>query len=101
MSFKKIKNFQSQAKKSQGDTLLTYELYVDDQTWDIYVKIDNESSGSVNTNLFLVKEYYDLRDSKKSLNSVNVYDIDTGIQKLVDDNNNGSFLKSVLKELFD
>lgn len=98
MGIKKL-DYVGSAKKLKGDGLLKYCLWIDDKG-SLYVQlIENEKAGTYSDIIFSVSKYLPIRNSNQEINVSEGYD--TKAQKIVSrpNNNNGAFLKAVLKTL--
>jgi hypothetical protein len=100
---KSIEGFRGNAKKSNGDGQIVYELWVDEQG-ELFVRfndndVDTDRPGTFSSILYPVKEYADKRNSKESIGHPTGIDMMTGQAVTPSDNNNGSFLKAVLRDL--
>ena len=60
----------------------------------------NQNTGTFSNLAFSVSEYKDKRFQYAPLGKLDGYDINTGRSDTVTDNNNGAFLKAVLRHLF-
>ena len=96
---KKIESYTCFAPKLSGAGKIEYCLWVD-MTGNLYTQIiGNEASGTFSKYLFSVSKYESERTSIKALGSLEAYNIESEKIEVVDDNNNGAFLKAVLVNL--
>lgn len=99
---KKIEGFRGRAKKISGVGCIVYELWVNFRG-DLFVKlIDNELNtsrpGTHSAVFYSVGQFADRRDSTESIgNPVGIDEM--GVVQTRSDNNNGAFLKAVLRDL--
>jgi len=98
---KKIVSYIGVAPKLSGIGSIEYCLWIDEQG-RLYVQfVKNEASGTFSNFAFSVSKYESLRDSEKPLNQLEGHDVESGVCKMTDDNNNGAFLKAALRHLLD
>lgn len=96
---KKIENFVILAPKLNSAGSIKYCLWVD-ETGNLYVQmIENEGSGTFSNHLFSVSKYQSKRRNAKALGSLEAFNIENNTVENVNDNNNGAFLKAVLRHL--
>ena len=96
---KKIEGCEFSAPKLSKTGSIKYCLWVNFEG-SLYVQmIENEASGTFSEYLFSVAKYQSERTSTKALGSIEAYNIESGKSEIVDDNNNGGFLKAVLVHL--
>lgn len=98
---RKIVSYIGIAPKLVGNGSIKYCLWIDEQG-KLYVQfVENEASGTFSNFAFSVAEYESSRDKRIPLNPLEGHDVESGKSKIIDDNNNGAFLKAVLRHLFD
>ena len=100
---KQIANYFANAEKISGNGTIKYCLWVDD-TGKLYVQFaENEanatSSGTFTSLLFSVTEYASIRDCNLDIGHPKGLDASDGTRKIASNNNNGAFLKAVLRHL--
>ncbi len=96
---KQIPSFTAKAPKLRGAGEIDYVLWVDDNG-SLYVQFrDNTHSGVFSGLLFSVSQYASKRNSDKSINQLNGYDVNAKCWVTHTGNNNGGFLKAVLRHL--
>ena len=100
---KTIDGFIGRAPKQLGDGHIQYKLLVDEHG-DFFVKftdneIETESPGTFSTVCFSVKKYANKRNSKENIGHPTGTDEMSGEEVTPSDNNNGAFLKAVLRHL--
>lgn len=78
---------------------IDYCLWIDSVGCLYFQIIGNEASGTFSNYLFSVSKYQSERASTKSLGNLEAYNIETKKHEIVKDNNNGAFLKAVLRNL--
>lgn len=88
----------SASKVSQTGSI-EYCLWVDSVGGLYFQIIGNEASGTFSNYLFSVSKYQSERASTKALGGLEAYNIETKKHEIVKDNNNGAFLKAVLRNL--
>lgn len=87
------------APKLSGTGDIKYCLWVDN-AGGLYVQIiENKASGTFSKHLFSVAKYQSLRASTIALGKLEAYSLERNKLEEVEDNNNGAFLKAVLKNL--
>ena len=87
------------APKISGNGNIEYALWVDTDG-NLYIQITgNEDSGTFSNYFFSVSKYQTNRYSKKALGNLEAYNFRTKKIEIVEDNNNGAFLKAVLQNL--
>ena len=99
MKFKKVDESERAAKKIEGHGDIEYCLWNDAQGEQYIQFIDNQNSGTCSNLLFSVSKYEDKRFQHAALGELKGYDVKTGKSALAEDNNNGAFLKAVLRNL--
>ena len=96
---KKIEDCDFIAPKLSKTGSIKYRLWLD-ASGLLYVQIiENDASGTFSKYLFSVSKYQAERNSTKPLGSLEVYNTETEMNEIVDDNNNGAFLKAILVHL--
>lgn len=96
---KKIDPFLGVTPKLEGQGDIKYCLWVDSKG-ALYVQIvENSSSGTFSKCLFSVSKYLFLRNCTDKLSSLEGFDISTNKVIPVEGNNNGAFLKAILRNL--
>ena len=96
-----LRAFTGSATKLRNHGALEYRLWIDAEG-RLYVQIvNNDQSGTFSRCAFSVAKYMTARDRADPLNRLVGRNIETGNEELLRDNNNGAFLKAVLKHLFD
>lgn len=96
---KKIESCVVSAPKLSNNGSIKYCMWVDD-TGSLYVQmVENEESGTFSNLLFSVSKYQSKRRSDKAIGTLEAYDIKNNTIVVVNDNNNGAFLKAVLIHL--
>lgn len=100
---KKIEDFIGKAPKQRGDGHILYELWVDDHG-EFFVKlkdneIETERPGTFSSVYFSVKKYADKRNTEEDIGHPTGIDEASGKEVTPSDNNNGAFLKAVLRDL--
>lgn len=100
---KQIANYFANAEKISGNGTIRYCLWVDD-AGKLYVQFaENEvnaaSPGTFTSLLFSVTEYASIRDSNSNIGNLIGLDASDGTRMTASDNNNGAFLKAVLRHL--
>ncbi len=99
MKVRQIQPFSAQAPKILGGGNIEYQLWVDD-SGEFYVHFeDNTYSGKFSNLLFSVSRYASIRNSKKTINQLEGYDSIQERWQTHTGNNNGGFLKAVLRHL--
>ncbi len=94
---RKLTNFTGKAEKIQGHDNIEYCLWFD-KDGEAYVQmINNENSGTYSSLLFSVSKYAALKDKNKKINIVEGIDPETKKLERCDDNNNGAFIKAILR----
>lgn len=96
---KKIGTETFAASKVSETGNIEYCLWVDGVGSLYFQIIGNEASGTFSNYLFSVSKYQSERASTKELGSLDAYNIETKKHEIVKDNNNGAFLKAVLRNL--
>lgn len=97
--FKKIDAYVGEAHKINGKGTIEFTLWVD-SSGSFYIQmISNELSGTFTTHVIPVKKYASLRNSESAIGSIEVVDLINGERIKVQDNNNGAFLKAVLRDI--
>lgn len=96
---KKIGTETFSASKLSETGNIKYHLWLDSVGSLYFQIIGNEASGTFSNYLFSVSEYQSERESTKALGKLNAYNIETKKHEIVKDNNNGAFLKAVLRNL--
>lgn len=100
MRFNKVEESEGLALKIKGYEDVEYCLWNDDQS-ELYIQsIDNLNTGTYSKLLFSVSKYKDKRFQHAALGKLNGYDVETDKLAIANDNNNGAFLKAVLRNLF-
>jgi hypothetical protein len=100
---KRIEGFRGNAKKSSDDGQIVYELWVDEHG-ELFVRfndndVNTDRPGTFSSILYPVKEYANKRNSKENIGHPTGIDMTTKKAVTPSDNNNGSFLKAVLRDL--
>lgn len=99
MKLTKIDDATGKAPKLDGRGSIDYCLW-NDENEELYVQfVDNDKSGTYSDLVFSVSEYGKQRDKVVKLGKLNGYDTKTGKLVTTEDNNNGAFLKAVLRQL--
>jgi hypothetical protein len=101
MKFIELHGFSGTAPKLLGQGHIRYQLWADEDTnYELYVQIvDNERTGSFSDSSFRVADYAHTRNSDEPLTHLRGYNPQTGEKVEVRDNNNGGFLKAILRHL--
>ena len=87
------------ALKLSGTGDIKYILWID-AIGDVYIQIvDNDASGTFSKYLFSVSKYQAQRASSTALGNLEAYNIESQETEIVEDNNNGAFLKAILRSL--
>jgi hypothetical protein len=99
---KEIEGFLGTADKQRGNGYIQYELWVD-ENGEFFVKFkDNEIKtdhpGTFSSVYFPVKKYAGKRNSDENIGHPAGVD-ESGNEVTPSDNNNGAFLKAVLRDL--
>jgi len=98
---KQIHLTNNEAPKFEGSGKLKYQLWVD-SSGRLYVRIEeNAATGTFTPLLFSVVEYADQRNSTKSINKPVGLDLNGALRRESENNNDGAFLKAVLRHLLD
>lgn len=85
-------------KGGGGD--IHYRLWLDTEG-KLYVQLEgNDDAGTFSNLLFSVSKYESIRDSEAKIGELMGYNIDTKKFETRQDNNNGAFLKAVLRHIF-
>lgn len=100
---KLIDNFLANAEKISGNGTIKYCLWIDGEG-NLYVQFDeNEvstnSPGTFTSLLFSVSEFASIRKSDSDIGHPSGFDAASGTRKAAANNNNGAFLKAVLRHL--
>jgi hypothetical protein len=96
---KQIGSYVGAAKKIKGQGSIEYKLWVD-CSGNLYVQIvSNDLNGTFTSHGIPVSKYASLRNSERSIGQIEVFDLQSGAHTEVRDNNNGAFLKAVLRAL--
>ncbi len=96
---KKIESFTGKAKKLIGPGHIEYCLWVD-EGGGLYVQmLHNDASGTFSNLAFPVSRYANNRNLSESLSNLEAFELDSKKSTTVLDNNNGAFLKAVLRDL--
>ena len=104
MQFTEIEGYIGRAKKIRDPGHIKYKLWFDENN-GLYVQMEkNEGDGSFSKLAFSVAKSAPIRHSTKIEKGLVGYDVITGIEERIadgggEDNNNGAFLKAVLKNL--
>jgi hypothetical protein len=96
---KKIGTETFAASKLSETGSVEYCLWVDSVGSLYFQIIGNEASGTFSNYLFSVSKYQSERASTKALGNLDAYNIELKKHEIVKDNNNGAFLKAVLRNL--
>ena len=102
MKFKKLLHCTGRAPKLGKIGTIGYQLWVDeDDNYKPYIQlIDNDEIGTHTDKGFSVSSVRAyLGEWKHAKKKLTVYDLETGKQSTVDDENNNYFLRAVLKHL--
>ncbi|SEG24434.1 hypothetical protein [Nitrosomonas ureae] len=87
------------APKIEGQGHIRYRLWVDEKG-NLYVQFENNAeSGTFSNLLFSVSKYESERNSDKALRNLKGYDSISKSFKFSGNNNDGAFLKAVLRHL--
>jgi hypothetical protein len=100
---KRIVNYLANAAKISGNGTIRYCLWVDD-TGNLYVQfeeneVNTNSPGTFTGLLFSVADYASVRNSNSDIGHVTGIDADSDTKIIASGNNNGAFLKAVLRHL--
>lgn len=100
---KKIEGFIGRAPKLHGSGHILYELLVDEHG-ELFVKfkvneIETKSPGSFSAVCFPVRKYADKRNTEENIGHPTGIDETSGEEVTPSGNNNGAFLKAVLRHL--
>lgn len=103
MQFTEVKGYIGIAEKIKTADHIKYKLWFDENN-KLYVQmVENEDGGSFSTLAFSVVRYAPRRHSRNVLKGLEGYNLITGkLEERNDneeDNNNGAFLKAVLRHL--
>jgi hypothetical protein len=101
MNFKRIESYRGNASKLSTGVPLPYCLWEDENRVLYYQVVGNRSRGTFSKYLFPVLEYKYRRNESAPLGQINGYDLEKEEFCSVDNNNNGAFLKAVLRDLYD
>lgn len=98
-----IPGFSGEARKFGGEGLIRYLLWVDD-SGNLYVQfsdniVDTPSPGKFSGLLYSVAHYAPIRQSEVKIPHPHGYDLEIKTWVTKKDNNNGAFLKAVLRHL--
>lgn len=96
---KKLESCIFSASKLSGVGRIDYSLWIDTKG-QLYVQlVDNDSAGTFTKYLFSVSQYAAVRNSGDALSGLQAFNIDLNKNESVKNNNNGAFLKAVLRDL--
>jgi len=96
---KKIGTETHNAPKLSGTGDIKYLLWID-AVGGVYIQIvGNDASGTFSKYLFSVSKYQSERANTKALGNLEAYNIERKEAEIVEDNNNGAFLKAILRSL--
>ena len=96
---KKIGTETHTAPKLSGTGDIKYILWID-AIGGVYIQIvDNDASGTFSKYLFSVSKYQAERATSKALGNLEAYNIERQEAEIVEDNNNGAFLKAILRNI--
>lgn len=100
---KQISNYYADAEKISCNGTIRYCLWVDD-TGNLYVQFEENkanatSPGTFTSLLFSVTEYASIRHSNADIGHPTGFDAKDETRKTASGNNNGAFLKAVLRHL--
>lgn len=98
---KQIHTTNNEAPKLSGFGNLKYQLWVD-SSGSLYVQIaNNAAAGTFSPLLFSVAKYASKRTRSQSIGNPAGLDLSGSVERQSEDNNDGAFLKAVLKHLLD
>lgn len=103
LKMKKIEGFSGKAPKQRGGGHILYELLVDEHG-ELFVKfkdneIETERPGTFSAVCFPVRRYADKRNTDEDIGHPTGIDEVSREEVTPSDNNNGAFLKAVLRHL--
>jgi hypothetical protein len=103
VKMKQLENFIGNATKIKGSGPIEYELWFDGNGTSYVRIVGNEivtnEPGTFSKLLFSVNEYSHLRNSNSDINPVCGYDLSTRTTIQSKNNDDGAFLKAVLRDL--
>lgn len=99
MHIKKIDSEIRLAPKIKGQGHIHYCLWADEQGEQYVQFINNDDLGTLSNLLFSVSKYKSERNSDNALRNLQGYDSTSKSFKLSENNNDGAFLKAVLRHL--
>jgi hypothetical protein len=98
---KQIHITNNEAPKLRGDGMLTYQLWVDD-CGSLYVQVEaNAAAGKFSALVYPVTKYAAQRNSNQSIGKPVGFDLEGGAERTSENNDDGGFLKAVLRHLLD
>lgn len=99
MRFTEIEDYIGAATKLEGNGKIMYKLLINEKH-ELHIQfVENEEDGTFSDIVFSVAMYAPERHSRHVLKELEGYDPSTGKLVRRRDNNNGGFLKAVLKHL--
>lgn len=103
LKMKKIEGFTGKAPKQRGGGHILYELLVDEHG-EFFVKfkgneIETERPGTFSAVCFPIRKYADKRNTEENIGHPTGIDEVSGQEVTPSENNNGAFLKAVLRDL--
>lgn len=96
---KKLENFEGVATKLQRGGTIRYAAWVDDNG-ALYVQmLDNEQAGTFSNHAIPVASYASVRHSESKVGEMVAYSFESKQFEVIADNNNGAFIKAILRDL--